>query len=50
MEKIKNLFESYKGLIIFYIIVALLAFLLTKKIEEINSQAEITEVRETYYA
>lgn len=50
MEKIERKISGYKGLLIFYIIVAILAFMLTKKIEEINSQAQNIVVRETYYA
>lgn len=51
MKKIENLFNSYKGLVIFYIIIAMLAFLLTKKIEEINSQvSNKVTIEETYYA
>ena len=50
MEKFERLFNSYKGLLIFYIIVAVLAFLLTKKIEEINSQAQNIIINETYFA
>lgn len=50
MGKFENLFNDYKGLVIFYIIVAVLAFLITRKIEEINSQAEVIKISETYYA
>jgi len=50
MEKIREFFDNYKGLIIFYIIVAILAFLLTKKIEDINSEARISTEQVTYYA
>ena len=49
MEKVEKIFNNYKGLIIFYIIVAILAFMITKKIEGINSQAQI-KVEKTYYA
>lgn len=49
MEKLERLFNSYKGLIIFYIIVALLAFMIAKRIEAINSQAQVN-IEETYYA
>lgn len=49
MEKIEKLFNSCKGLILFYIIVAILTLMLARTIENINSQAiNITE--ETYYA
>lgn len=50
MEKLEKIFNGYKGLIIFYIIVAVLAFMLTKKIEDINSQAQNIVVKETYFA
>lgn len=50
MEKLEKMISGYKGLIIFYLIVAVLAFMLSKKIEEINSQAQNIVIRETYYA
>ncbi len=50
MEKVEKLFDSYKGLIVFYIIVAVLAFLIAQKIEDINSQAQNVTVEKTYYA
>lgn len=50
MEKVKEFLEDYKGLIIFYIIVAVLALLLARKIEVINSQAKIITEQVTYYA
>ncbi len=51
MEKIEKLFNDYKGLILFYIIVAILTFMVTKKIEKINiaNSEPKTEVR-SYYA
>ena len=50
MEKQEKLFKEYRGIIVFYILVAILSFLITKRIENINSQAQdIKEVR-TYYA
>lgn len=49
MEKQEKLFKEYRGIIVFYILVAILSFLITKRIENINSQAQdIKEVR-TYY-
>lgn len=51
MEKLEKLFEGFKGLAIFYIIVAVLALMITNKVEEINSQAENQVItNETYYA
>lgn len=51
MEKLEKLFEGFKGLILFYIIVAILALMITNKVEEINSQAENQVIEEeTYYA
>ncbi len=50
MGKLEKMISGYKGLIIFYLVVAVLAFMLSKKIEEINSQAQNIVVRETYYA
>lgn len=50
MEKMGKIFNAYKGLVIFYIVVAVLAFLLTKKIEDINSEAKVASEEVTYYA
>ena len=51
MEKLEKIFNSKKGIIFFYIIVALLAYLITRKIEIVNSQAEhVKEVEKTCYA
>ncbi len=51
METLEKLFDSYKGIVLFYIIIALMAFLLTLNIKGINSQSEITDNNEkTYYA
>lgn len=50
MEKLEKVFNSYRGLIIFYIIVAVLALCLSKKVDEINSQAQRIDAQENYYA
>lgn len=50
MEKVKGFFDDYKGLIIFYIIVAVLSCLLARKIDNINSEAQIVTEQRTYYA
>lgn len=50
MEKLEKIFKEMKGIIIFYIIVAVLALILTNKIEDINSQAQNETIEKTYYA
>lgn len=50
MEKLEKVFSSRIGIVIFYLIVALLAYLLTKTVESVNSQAERTSQTESYYA
>lgn len=51
MEKIEKLFNDYKGLVIFYIIVAVLTFMLTKRIDKINvATTEKVVERRSYYA
>ncbi len=51
MEKMEKVFKSYRGLILFYIVVAILTLMLTKKIERINSQVENSnEIEVRYYA
>lgn len=50
MEKLEKIFNEMKGIVIFYIIVAILAFILTNKIEDINSQAQNEISEKTYYA
>jgi len=50
MEKLKNLFNEMKGIILFYIIVGILTLILTNKVEDINSQAQNEITGRTYYA
>lgn len=51
MEKVEKLFNDYKGLVIFYIIVAVLTFMLTKRIDKINvANNEKIEDTRNYYA
>ncbi len=51
MEKVEKLFNDYKGLVIFYIIVAVLTFMLTKRIDKINvaNNEKVVDTR-SYYA
>ncbi len=52
MKKLENLFDSYKGLVLFYLIVATLCFVLVKRNDVINvssSSQKVTETR-SYYA
>lgn len=52
MNKVEKLFDSYKGLILFYIIVAILAFMFSNKIKKENIQSRSEKIVETrsYYA
>lgn len=51
MEKLENIFKNYKGLVVFYLVVAVLALMLTKKVDNINSQAEkLVKEKTSYYA
>lgn len=51
MKKLEKIFEGIKGLILFYIIVAILTLMITNKVNDINSQAEVEQIsEETYYA
>ncbi len=51
MSRVEKLFNSYKGLLIFYVCVAILAFMITKKIEKINiANAEVKTESVRYYA
>lgn len=51
MNKVEKIFDSYKGLVLFYICVAVLSFLITKKIEKINIiNAEVKVERASCYA
>jgi len=50
MEKLEKLLRDYRGIILFYVVVAILSFLITKRIENINSQAQEIKEVSTYYA
>lgn len=51
MEKVEKLFNSMKGILLFYFIIAILAFMLTKKIEDVNASNVKTPIEaEVYYA
>ena len=45
MKNLEKLFNSYKGIVLFYLLIAVLAFMITKKVEDINSQAEVETPR-----
>lgn len=50
MKKLENLFKEAKGIILFYIIVVILAIILTNKIEDIDSKSQRDITNKTYYA
>lgn len=51
MEKVEKLFNSVKGIILFYFIIAILAFMLAKKVDEVNTSSVKTPTEvEVYYA
>ncbi len=51
MERIEKLFNTKISIIIFYVIVALLAYLITRKVDSIDKTSQKVEVVEkTYYA
>lgn len=51
MEKIEKIFNNSKGIIVFYIIVAILAVMLTKTINNVNNNSTSQFVEsESYYA
>ena len=50
MEKLEKLFDSVWGLVIFYIIVALVSLLICKGINNSVATNNISEVNQTYYA
>ena len=51
MEKIQNIFNKKVGIVLFYVIVALLSLLLTRSISNVNSTSSNQVEREvTYYA
>ena len=50
-KKLKNYLNSMKGILLFYFIIAILAFMLTKKIEDVNASNVKTPIEvEVYYA
>lgn len=50
MEKLEKIFNNSKGIIIFYIIIAILALMLTKTINNVNNSTSQIVESETYYA
>ena len=50
MEKVENLFNSWKGIIVFYIVVAILAFMLAKNVSDVNTSSVNNNELEVYYA
>ena len=50
MEKQERFLKGFRGILLFYILVAILSFLITKRIENINSQAQNIKEVSTYYA
>jgi len=51
MKNIEKIFGEFKGLLVFYIIIGILTLMITNRVNDINSQAEIEKISEqTYYA
>ncbi len=50
MKKLENLIKNYKGIIIFYVIIAVLSLMLTKKIDNINQIESKIQEQESFYA
>jgi hypothetical protein len=47
MEKI---FDNYKGVILFYVIIAILALLWSTRVSQLNKISQNNEINKSYYA
>lgn len=50
MEKLEKIFISKLGIVLFYIVIAILALMLTKKVEVINNNSQSVKTVESCYA
>lgn len=50
MEKLEKIFNSKLGIVLFYIVIAILALMLTKKVEVINNNSQSVKTVESCYS
>ena len=50
MEKLENLFNKKMGIILFYVIVAVFALMLTERVKVIDNSTQVVKQNQTYYA
>lgn len=49
MEKLENLFNKKMGIILFYVIVAVFALMLTERVKVIDNSTQVVKQNQTYY-
>ena len=50
MEKLENLFNKKMGIILFYVIVAVFALMLTERVKVIDNSTQVVKQNQTFYA
>ena len=49
MEKLENLFNKKMGIILFYVIVAVFALMLTERVKVIDNSTQMVKQNQTFY-
>ncbi len=50
MEKLENLFNKKMGIVLFYVIVAIFALMLTERVKIIDNSTQVVKQNQTFYA
>ena len=50
MEKLENLFNKKMGIVLFYVIVAVFALMLTERVKVIDNSTQVVKQNQTFYA
>ena len=50
MEKLENLFNKKMGIVLFYVIVAIFALMLTERVKVIDNSTQVVKQNQTFYA
>ena len=50
MEKLENLFNKKMGIVLFYVIVAIFALMLTERVKVIDNITQVVKQNQTFYA
>lgn len=50
MKKLENLFNKKMGIVLFYVIVAIFALMLTERVKVIDNSTQVVKQNQTFYA